>query len=87
MPTDPRNYLELEFDAANTAQLARHCITRADIEAVFAGSPQVRRNKGSRSGEYVVIGCGRGGRPLLIVEVRADEPARVLRPVTGWERA
>lgn len=87
MTTDPRRELELESDAANTAHLARHHITRADVEALFASSPQVRRNKRSRAGEYVIIGRGRGGRELLLVVIWADEPARVLRPITGWERS
>ncbi len=85
MPTDPRRYLDLEFDAANTRHLARHRITRADVETVFASQPDVRRNKRTGAGDYLVTGRGRGGRRLVIVVVWADEAERVLRPITGRE--
>lgn len=72
------------WDEGNESELARHHITAAEVEEVFADDPTWVPNRRRRSGDWKMIGDTSGGRLLTIV-VRHDNDARLLRPITGWD--
>lgn len=74
---------EIEVDDGNEAHLTRHGVSLAEVQQVFAGVPDVRRNRKDRAGTHVAVGTTSGGRRVLIPFV--DQGNGRVRPITAWE--
>lgn len=66
----------IDIDDDNVGHLTSHGVTIAEIEAVFAGSPEVRRNKRGRSADYYAVANG--------VRVNFLYRPGVARPISAW---
>lgn len=64
------------------AHLERHGLDADDVDAMLESRITVTRNKKAGSGDYRLIGLGRGGRLITIVVVRTAVSGR-WRPITG----
>ena len=75
----------LVWDEGNEAELAAHGLAPADIEGMLEGGERllIVRNKRQASGDYKVIGRGRGDRLITVIIAPTGEPT-TWRPVTGW---
>lgn len=74
--------VEFEWDDANMAHLDERGLTPDDIDAMLESRITVMRNKKAGSGDYKLIGRGRGDQPITIVVARTALPGR-WRPITG----
>lgn len=72
----------IEFDDENTAHLARHGVSPLEARQVLEDPAVWRRNKKHETGEWLVVGRTRSGRPLLVVVIWA-EVRRSVRPITA----
>jgi uncharacterized DUF497 family protein len=73
---------EFEWDDGNLEHLAAHGLDANDVNAMLASRITAIRNKRAGSGDYKVIGRGKGGELLTVVVARTGVPGR-WRPVTG----
>lgn len=73
----------LEIDDRNEAHVIRHGISLVEIGQVFANGPEIRLNRGVRSGTHVARGKTDGGLRVLIPFV--DKGEGLIRPITAWE--
>lgn len=85
-PSDPCHAAFFEWDSANEEHLARHEVSPYEVEQVFHNDPVWRRNKGGRAALYAMDGRTSSGRSLRVLVTWADEPERILRAVTAWDR-
>ncbi|TVR31082.1 MAG: hypothetical protein EA388_13910 [Nitriliruptor sp.] len=67
---------EIEIDDDNVGHLTSHHVTIAEIEAVFAGRPTIRRNKGGRTADDDAIANG--------IRVNFLYRPGVARPISAW---
>lgn len=74
--------VEFEWDDGNVTHLAERGLDANDVNAMLASRITTLRNKRAGSGEYKLIGHGKGGELLTIVVTRTAEPGR-WRPITG----
>ena len=74
--------VEFEWDDGNVAHLADRGLDATDGDAMLASRITAMKNKRAGSGEYKLIGHGKGGELLTIVVARTAEPGR-WRPITG----
>jgi len=74
--------LEFEWDDANMAHLAERGFAPDDVDAMLESRITVIRNKKTGSGDYKLIGRGRGDEPITIVVARTAVPGH-WRPITG----
>ncbi len=74
--------VEFEWDDANVAHLERHGLDPDDVDAMLESRITVMRNKKAGSGDYKLIGLGRGDLPITIVVARTAVSGR-WRPITG----
>ncbi len=74
--------VEFEWDDANVAHLERHGLDPDDVDGMLESRITVMRNKKAGSGDYKLIGLGRGDLPITIVVARTALPGR-WRPITG----
>ena len=74
---------EFDWDEANLQHIARHAVTRAEVEEVFTG-PMVFIDTESEGGEirFVEIGRTASGRVLKVVTTDRQDKIRV---VTAFE--
>ena len=84
-PFGPVDVHEFEFDAANTAHLARHGLDQNDVWDVWGDSPVVcERVQGDGVPSFVMIGEVARGEMWTIVIWLADDTQWIWRPITGW---
>jgi len=71
--------LAFEWDAANTAHLARHRVTRGEAEQVFSGAALPLESE-ERGGEWrhTELGETEGGRLLLVVWTWRGQRIRII---------
>ena len=74
--------VEFAWDDGNVAHLADRGLDATDVDAMLASRITAMKNKRAGSGEYKLIGRGKGGELLTIVVARTAEPGR-WRPITG----
>ena len=74
--------VEFEWDDANVAHLERHGLDPDDVDGMLESRITVMRNKKAGSGDYKLIGLGRGDLPITIVVARTAVSGR-WRPITG----
>lgn len=67
---------QLEIDDSNMPHATSHGVTIAEIEAVFASNPTIRRNKGGRSADYYAVANG--------IRVNFVYRPGVARPISAW---
>lgn len=65
---------QIEIDDNNVAHITSHGVTIAEIEAVFAGRPTVRREGGRRAGDAIANG----------IRVNFLYRPGVARPISAW---
>ena len=73
---------EFDWDEHNEKHLAKHGISRSDVEDVLSGNHMLfeYQMEGNEQ-RWVAVGATRAGRILDIVfAVRCD----AMRPITGW---
>lgn len=75
----------LEFDPDND-HAARHGVSDDEILQAFDNEPRFFRNKGGRSGEYVMIGRSYGGR-LLTVPLTPTPQAGTYSVITAFDNS
>lgn len=66
----------IEIDDDNVGHVTRHGVTIAEIEAVLAGHPTIRRNRGGRTADYYAIANG--------IRVNFIYRAGAVRPISAW---
>lgn len=74
--------VEFEWDDANMAHLDERGLTPDDVDDMLESRITVIRNKKAGSGDYKLIGRGRGDQSITIVVARTALPGR-WRPITG----
>jgi hypothetical protein len=76
--------IEFEWDAANTAHLAAHSVSRADAEQAIRNDPfDIGVQDDDVDGErFQVIGETTAGRILVLIVVWHEDKTRV---VTAWD--
>lgn len=74
--------VEFEWDDANVAHLERHGLDPVDVDGMLESRIMAMRNKKAGSGDYKLIGLGRGDLPITIVVARTALAGR-WRPITG----
>lgn len=74
--------VEFEWDDANVAHLADRGLDPDDVNAMLGSRMTRLRNKRAGSGDYKLIGRGRGGQVLTLVVAGTAEAGR-WRPVSG----
>ncbi len=84
----PVRIVEVEIDDGNETHLVRHGVSAAEVHQVFvhqvfAGNPEIRRNRKGRAGTHVAVGTTGGGRRVLIPFI--DHGNGRARPITAWE--
>jgi len=67
---------EIEIDDDNVGHLTSHHVTIAEIEAVFASRPTIRRNKSVRTADYYAVANG--------IRVNFLYRPGVARPISAW---
>ena len=74
---------EFDWDEANLEHIARHAVTRAEVEEVFAG-PMVFIDTDTEDGELRIVEIGQAatGRVLKVVTTDRQDKIRV---VTAFE--
>ena len=74
---------EFDWDEANLQHIARHAVTREEIEEVFRG-PMIFLNTETEDGEIRIVEVGRtvAGRVLKVVTTDRQDKIRV---VTAFE--
>ena len=80
--------LEFDWDEANLEHIARHAVTRAEVEEVFA-SPMVFFDTDTEDGEIRIIEIGgtAAGRILKVVTTDRQDKIRVVTAFepSAWE--
>jgi uncharacterized DUF497 family protein len=66
----------IEIDDENVEHVTSHGVTIADIEAVFASRPTIRRNKSGRTADYYALANG--------IRVNFLYRPGVARPISAW---
>jgi uncharacterized protein len=80
---DRNRDVELDWDDANVRHLARHKITRREVEEFFASEPiLVDHEAGDGEDRWSAVGSTKALRVLVIVFTVRDQR---LRPITGWD--
>lgn len=74
--------VEFEWDDDNVAHLAERGLDPDDIDTMLESRISVVRNKKAGSGDFKLIGPGRGGLPITLVVARTAVAGR-WRPITG----
>jgi len=76
---------KFEWDDANTAHIARHGVTREEVEQAFANHPLVVLATQKRSGEERVLSAGLtdAGRALQFVHTMRQGKIRVITAHTA----
>ena len=75
--------VEFEWDDDNIGHLARHGITRDEVEDLFYRRTIRQRRRGSVPDRRMVLGRTAAGRYLAIMyQAKGGE---LIRPFTGWE--
>ena len=74
---------EFDWDEGNLEHIARHAVTRAEVEEVFRG-PMIFLNTETEDGEIRIVEIGRtvAGRVLKVVTTDRQDKIRV---VTAFE--
>jgi hypothetical protein len=67
---------EIEIDDVNLGHLTSHGVAIADVEAVFASRPTIRRNRSGRTADYYAIANG--------IRVNFLYRPGVARPISAW---
>jgi len=74
--------VELDWDEANIRHLARHKISRREVEELFAGEPiLIDHQAADREDRWSVVGATKALRVLVLVFTVRDQR---FRPITGW---
>ena len=74
----------LERNDEIVVHIARHAITRDDVESILQGAPRFFRNVPGRSATHVMVGIDSRGRVLYIPLLCVEEPKK-WRVITAWE--
>lgn len=77
-------YFEVWIDAANEHHVTRHGVTAREITQAFRNNPTIRRNRRTRTSDYIALGVTDGGRRILVIFTFTDESG--VRPIAAWER-
>lgn len=75
-----------DWDAGNVEKCARHGVSAAEIEALFAAEPMVTPDMAHSHGEtrYLAIGRPPSGRAVLVAfTLRRREGATFVRPISA----
>jgi len=72
-----------DWDDGNVDKLALSDIAPEDVEEVWLGKPEYRRNKNTGTASWIMIGRDGSGRPLRVGIIWKDQKAGVLRAITG----
>ena len=75
--------MQFDWDAANAAHLARHGITRTEVEQVFSNAP-ILRGHDIVDGEERWTAVGLTGTLRVLVLIFTLRGERI-RPITGWD--
>jgi uncharacterized DUF497 family protein len=67
----------IEIDDDNVEHVTSHGVTIAEIEAVFASRPTIRRNKSGRTADYYAVAGG--------IRVNFLYRPGVARPISAWK--
>ena len=74
----------LEWDSEIIDHIARHAVSREDVESVLNGEPRFYRNVPGRSATHVMVGLDSRGRVLFVPILCTEEPDE-WRVISAWE--
>ena len=83
-PDDGIEVASLQWDDENIDHIARHGVTREDVEHGLANGPLFFQNVPGRSATHVMVGQDETGR-VLYVPILCVEWPDVWRVVSAWE--
>jgi len=81
----PRHVVaELIFDEHNVAEMARHGVTRRDVDQLSWNRSIIAENPRGETGSVLLIGETNGGRLLTVPLAPTDDPT-TWRPATAYD--
>lgn len=83
-PDDSVDVWWLDWNDENVAHIARHEVTRENVEYVLANAPSFFQNLPDRSATHVMVGYDQTGRVLYVPILCVEEPG-IWRVISAWE--
>jgi len=75
----------LDWDRENVTHIARHGVSRENVEFALSHAPRFFRNLPGRSATHIMMGRDEEGRVLYVPLIQLDRPGATWRVVSAWE--